>query len=72
MIFSYTKVENRLKEGYRMTEQNRSAIDQGRNSAKRGIEATGDAAKNAVDAVEDAGKAVVDRISNAVKDVTAR
>ena len=48
-----------------MTEQNRSAIDRGRNTAKRGVEATGDVAKNA-------GKAVVDRISEAVKDVTVR
>jgi hypothetical protein len=55
-----------------MTEQNQSAIDQARNTTKRGVEATGDAAKNAIDTVEDFGKATVDRISNVIKDVTAR
>lgn len=57
-----------------MNEQNRnqSAIDQGRNKTKRGIEVAGDAVQNAIDVVEDAGKAAVDRISDAVKDVTAR
>ena len=51
---------------------NRSAIDQGRNRTKRGVEAVGDAAKNAIDTVEDVGKSAVDRISDAVKDVTVR
>lgn len=57
-----------------MTEQNgnQSAIDQGRNSAKAGVETAGDAVKNAIDIVEDIGKATVDRISDAIKDVTAR
>jgi hypothetical protein len=54
-----------------MTEQNQSAIDQGRNITKQGVEAAGNTAKNAIDTVE-AGKAAVDRISDAVKDVTAR
>lgn len=55
-----------------MTKQNQSAIDQGRNRTKQGVEAAGDAAKNAIDTLEDAGKAAVDRISDAIKDVTAR
>lgn len=55
-----------------MTEQNRSAIDRGRNTSKRGVEATGDVVKNVIDTAEDVGKAAIDRISNAIKDVTAR
>lgn len=57
-----------------MTEQNRnqSAIDQGRNKTKRGIEAASDTVQNAIDVVEDAGKAAVDRISDTIKDVTAK
>ncbi len=55
-----------------MPEQNQTAIDQGRNRTKRGVEVASDAVKNATDTVENAGKAAVDRISDAVKDVTTR
>ncbi|MBV7509005.1 hypothetical protein KW850_27800 [Bacillus sp. sid0103] len=55
-----------------MTEQNQSAIDQGRNKTKQGVEVVGDVANNVINTVEDAGKAVVDVISDSIKDVTAR
>lgn len=61
-----------FKEGFRMTDENRSVVERVSNSVKRGVEATSDVAINSIDAVEDTSKAVVDRISNAVKDMTGK
>lgn len=57
-----------------MADENRSVVDQGNHSVKRGAESTmkRDVAVPSIDAVEDTKAAVVNQISDAVKDITEK